>query len=84
MVCYKYTHAFISEIMAVTKYIRPTGVLALGSRAESCVREVMDPLRITAQLGQQLHPVLCQVWPLISLNLSLFAKVMNIARTCFK
>lgn len=35
MICYKYTHAFISEIMAVTKYIRQTGVLDLGSRAES-------------------------------------------------
>lgn len=35
MICYKYTHAFISEIMAVTKYIGPTGVLDLGSRAES-------------------------------------------------
>lgn len=35
MICYKYTDAFISEIMAVTKYIRRTGVLDLGSCAES-------------------------------------------------
>lgn len=43
----------------------------------SGVWEVMDQWRIIAQLAQQLHPVLRQVWPLISLNLSLFAKMMN-------
>lgn len=45
----------------------------------------MDQLRIVAQLGQQLHPVaLSKFGPPISLNLSLFAKMLNVQELASK
>lgn len=56
MICYKYTHAFISEIMAVTKYIRPTGVLDLGSRAESLCSRGNGPVENHCTAGPAAAP----------------------------
>lgn len=56
MICYKYTHAFISEIMAVTNYIRPTGVLDLGSCAESLCSRGNGPVEDRRTAGPAAAP----------------------------
>lgn len=56
MICYKYTHAFISEIMAVTKYIRQTGVLDSGSCAESLCSRGNGPIENHRTAGPAAAP----------------------------